>query len=135
MDRALWIQAVRLLLASGLGLGMGLVYDLLRPFRRRTGAVSGALADLLFCLLSGAAAFVYAMGSPDGRLGLWELTCTLLAFLLYLHTISDPVYRFFDGLWNVICRLMGSCKKIMEKSALSAKNFFQNVRKCFIVKR
>ena len=135
MTVTLWDQARSLLLALGLGICLGLLYDLLRPIRRRTGPVSGTLLDLLFCLLSGAAAFVYAMGSAIGRLGLWELSCTLLAFLLYLHTLSGPVLRLFTAVLDLILKLMGPCKKGIKKTALSAKNSFQKVRKCFIVKR
>ncbi len=57
LERQLWA----LLLALALGAAAGLLYDLLRPPRRRTGPRLGALLDVLFCLLSGCGAFLYAM--------------------------------------------------------------------------
>ncbi len=90
-------QLVGLLLALGLGLLTGLLYDLLRPPRRRTGPAAAAALDLLFCLLSGVGAFLFAMGAGSGRLGLWELTAMLLGFLLYLHSISPLLLPRFTA--------------------------------------
>ena len=70
-----------------LGIGLGMLYELLRPLRRGAGS-RAALADVLFALLAGAAAFAVAMQAPDGRLGLWSLTAALLGFLLQLHVLS-----------------------------------------------
>ena len=70
-----------------LGIGLGMLYELLRPLRRGAGSRE-ALADVLFALLAGVAAFAVAMQAPDGRLGLWSLTAALLAFLLQLHVLS-----------------------------------------------
>ena len=80
-------EAAALLPALLLGIGLGLVYDLLRPLRRRA-AWAAAWTDALFVLLAGVAAFALAMCAPDGRLGLWVLTAALLGFLLQLHLLS-----------------------------------------------
>ena len=74
-------QALRLTAGLALGAALGLVYDLLRPLRRRAGR-AGALFDVLFALLGGAAAFVFACAAPDARLGTWELGAMLAGFLL-----------------------------------------------------
>ena len=98
-------QALGLLLALALGVLTGLLYDLVRPFRRRGGAVLAVLMDLLFSLAAGTCAFIYAMGASSGRLGLWELFMTLMGFMLYMHFFSDRVYKLLDffcrqRMWN-----------------------------------
>ena len=84
-------QALELLEALLLGVGLGLGYDLLRPPRRRSGRLGGSLLDLLFALLAGGAAFLLAMSTETGRTGLWELTAALLGFLFYLYALSPVV--------------------------------------------
>ncbi len=75
-------QALRLMLALSLGAGLGLLYDLLRPLRRRAGRAA-PLFDVLFAALSAAAAFLFACAARDARLGLWELFAMLLGFLVW----------------------------------------------------
>lgn len=70
-----------------LGIGLGMLYDLLRPLRRSAGPWA-ALLDVCFALLAGAAAFAAAMHAADGRLGLWSLAAALLGFLIQLYFLS-----------------------------------------------
>ena len=100
-------QALELLEALLLGVGLGLGYDLLRPPRRRSGRLGGSLLDLLFALLAGAAAFLSAMNSSGGRTGLWELSATLLGFLLYLYALSPAVLPLLEGWCRVMFNTMG----------------------------
>ena len=62
-------QAQTLLLAALLGLAAGLVYDLLRPPRRRLRGPAALLPDALFCLLVGAACVLSfpSIRSPPGK--------------------------------------------------------------------
>ena len=103
-------QALELLEALLLGVGLGLGYDLLRPPRRRSGRLGGSLLDLLFALLAGAAAFLSAMNSSGGRTGLWELSATLLGFLLYLYALSPAVLPLLEGWCRVMFNTMGLFK-------------------------
>lgn len=135
METSLTRQAQALLLALGMGAGLGLLYDLLRPPRRRSAAALAAALDLLFGLAAGAAVFAFAMGAGDGRLGLWELTAALLGFLFYLHALSPAVLPLLELPYRVMENTMRSCKKIGEKLAVSAKKFFPNVREWIIMKR
>ena len=128
-------QLLRLLGALLLGLALGLLYDLLRPPRRRLGRLGAALFDLLFALLAGAAVFLYAMGAPAGRLGLWELAAAVSGFLLYQQLLSPLFYPLFSACFGFLCSIIGSWKIICVKFQISAKKNFQKVRKCFIVKR
>ena len=127
MGTPLRTQALRLVLALLLGLGEGLLYDLLRPPRRRLGRCA-ALPDLLFSLCAGLLAFLFAMGAGSGRLGLWDLTGMLLGFLLYMYTLSPPLLRLFTAELDFCARVMGGCKKRINKLGISAKNRFQNMR-------
>ena len=99
-------QALELLEALLLGVGLGLGYDLLRPPRRRSGRLGGSLLDLLFALLAGAAAFLSAMNNSGGRTGLWELSATLLGFLLYLYALSPAVLPLLEGWYRVMFNTM-----------------------------
>ena len=136
MDAAVWLrmnisladQLRALLLALALGALTGLLYDLFRPPRRRTGPAAAALLDILFCLLAGSGAFLYAMSAGSGRLGLWDLTGMLLGFLLYMNSLSPPLLRLFTAELNVCAHLMERCKKRINKLVISAKNRFQNMR-------
>ncbi|MBR1455864.1 MAG: hypothetical protein IJ594_01730, partial [Oscillospiraceae bacterium] len=67
--------------------------------------------DVLFCLLTGAAAFVYGMQACGGRLGLWELGAMLLGFLLYLHLFSPIILRGLTAALDFCVRFMTGCKK------------------------
>ena len=128
MKTGLWEQLAALLFSLLLGALVGLLYDLLRPPRHRTGPAVGALLDLLFCLLAGTGAFFYAMSAGNGRLGLWDLTGMLLGFLLYMYTLSPPLLRLFTAELDFCARVMGGCKKRINKLGISAKNRFQNMR-------
>ena len=118
-------QALELLEALLLGVGLGLGYDLLRPPRRRSGRLGGSLLDLLFALLAGAAAFLSAMNSSGGRTGLWELSATLLGFLLYLYALSPAVLPLLEGWYRVMFNTMRLFKKIEKNLRKSAKKSFQ----------
>ena len=118
-------QALELLEALLLGVGLGLGYDLLRPPRRRREGLTASLLDLLFALLSGAAAFLFAMSTQKGRTGLWELTATLLGFLLYLHALSPGMLPLLEGCCRVMLNTMRLFKKFEKNLLKSAKKSFQ----------
>ena len=128
METGLWEQLTALLVSLLLWATVGLLYDLLRPPRHSTALGVGALLDLLFCLLAGTGAFFYAMSAGNGRLGLWDLTGMLLGFLLYMHTLSPLLLRLFTAELDFCARVIGECKKRINKLAISAKNRFQNMR-------
>lgn len=121
-------QALALAVAAILGFGLGFVYDVLRPFRRRSKLVFAAVLDVFYGLFSGFSVFIYTMGAPNGRLGLWELAMTLLGFLLYIYTLSDMVYSITDEVFvffeKIFCSLRGKIKKFPKLT----KFFFQNVQ-------
>ena len=118
-------QALELLGALLLGLGLGLGYDLLRPPRHRLGKRGGSLLDLLFALLAGTAAFLLAMRRQEGRTGLWDLSAALLGFLLYLHALSPAVLPLLAQGYRVMYNTMRLFKKIEKNLWKSAKKSFK----------
>ena len=129
MEIELTKQAAALGAAFVLGVLLGLIYDFLRPYRRRASTAAAALIDVAYGLCSGCGVFLYAMAAPCGRLGLWELGLTLLGFLFYTWTFSDRVYRLTDGVYRLLRRLVLYLEKIIKKFRNMTKLFFQNVQK------
>lgn len=115
-------QAVSLLLACALGAGLGLLYDLLRPIRRRTW---NGLWDFLFCLCAAAAAFLFAMRSENGVLGTGELFFVLLGLLLYFRFPSPRLLPLFDAYVTKFGVFIVKTQEFTKKVRQSAKKLFQ----------
>lgn len=116
-------QALSLLLALGTGAALGLLYDLLRPIRRRG---RDAVWDVLFCAASSSLFFLLALREENGRLAGGQLLGGLLGFCLYLHLLS-PLFLptlercalFWEQNWK-------SMKDRFKKRQLFQKKLFQN---------
>lgn len=132
MELDIRMQAVRLLLSFCLGAAGGALYDLLRPPRWSLGR-AGFVSDLLYCLLMSAAAFLFAMEAPTGRLGLWELIGVLLGFLTYLLLLSPILLPLFSKIFNVFTKPYHFFKEKLKKGAKNAKKFFQKIKGCYIM--
>ena len=134
MNLSIAHQGGGLLLSLAMGLGLGLVYDLLRPPRRAGGTLRTRLLDALFAVTAAVALFFFAMASGDGRLGTWELAAALLGFLLYMHLLSPlllpPVEKIFRGVGAFLIRLEKLIKKVQNK----LKKLFPKIRECFRIK-
>ena len=94
METSVSLQAAAIGKAAAIGLALGLLYDLLRPLRFRAGKVAAVLLDVLFCAASGTAAFAYAMGAGNGRLGVCELGAMTVGFLLYLYIAEEKIAKW-----------------------------------------
>ena len=122
MAQSIRVQALFLLLAAGLGAGLGLLYDLLRPLRRRT---NDALWDLLFCLAAALGCFCFAMYSGSGRLGSGELATALAGFLLYVHALSPSVAPVLERLTRRIGNIWIFMGGRLKKIQIYEKKFFK----------
>ena len=127
MEISLGLQALRLLLALLLGLSTGLLYDLLRSLRRAAGMIAAAGLDALFCLLTGAGIFLFAMSAGDGKLGQWELCAALLGFLAWLHLLSPFVLPVFEKIHRFLVAGLALCKKSLKIFLHFTKFFFQKL--------
>ena len=94
MGVSLRSQGVSLLLALTAGVGLGILYDLLRPLRRRCGDM---LWDLLFCAAAAFLCFCLAMRSGSAALGTGELAASLLGLLGYFSLMSPLVLPIFEN--------------------------------------
>ena len=65
MEIAVGAQALGLVLAFVMGAGMGVLYDVLRPLRRRSGRGGAAALDALYPLV---------FESSDGRIRIYQVT-------------------------------------------------------------
>ncbi len=128
-------EALALLLASLLGLGAGLLYDLLRPPRRAARPLPAALLDLLYTLGVGAGLFFYAMSAGDGRLGQWELAAALLGFLLYLHLLSSHILPLIEAAARFAAKSLETLGNHAKIFAENQKKFFKNLKDCYIMRR
>lgn len=122
-------QALLLAAAFALGAALGLCYDILRPMRRKCGAVGAAGIDFVFALLSCAGLFVFSMSADSGRLGLWELCAALLGFLGYTYTLSDLVFPLLDRSFAFILNVCGKIKNFLKIVLNSAKKVFKKMLK------
>lgn len=132
MELDIGAQALGLALAFVMGAAMGAMYDVLRPLRRRSGRGGAAVLDVLYMLVCGALAFVFAMGAGSGRLGVWELGSTLTGFAGYMHTLSDLLFPLLDravvALGGLLRGMGLKGKIIIEKIAELTKFLFHKVR-------
>ena len=91
-------QAICLAWGLGLGFGLGLVYELMRLCRKKTGL--HLLADTLFALCCFLCAFLYGMNWAKGRLGLWEISALSAGFCTYMAVFAPVLLRAFRRLKN-----------------------------------
>lgn len=119
-------QGLALLTAAGLGLGAGLLYDLLRPPRWRLRAAAAFVLDALYCLILGAALFLFAMSWGEGRFGLGALAAAWTGFLAYHWLLSPLLLPFFVKLFQYLDIARRKSKKIYKKIQFSAKKYFKN---------
>lgn len=106
-------QALSLLCFACIGLGTGLLYDMIRPMRYRSKAEF--LWDGLFCFLSAGLCFV--LSSAFGSMGLWDMAAACGGFCLYINYLSPAIFPFllsFSNEFEKLCRLLAEkIKKLM----------------------
>ena len=118
MEISIAEQAISLLCFACLGLGLGLLYDLLRPMRYR--GKGAFLLDLGFCAAGAAACFMLSMES--GKAGLWNIMCALLGFCLYICNLSPVLLPLFMGSFDWLLRRVAQVR-----NALKNLNFLKKI--------
>lgn len=122
MGQSIHAQAASLLFACAGGAGLGLLYDLLRPVRRRSG---DTLWDLLFCLCAAGLAFTLAMHAESGMLGTGEIAFCLAGLLLYLWLLSPLLFPIFEKAAKTIGVLFKKTQFFTKKVWVWIKKLFQ----------
>ena len=87
-----------LLLLVYAGAGVGLLYDLLSPFRRGRGKILPFAADFFFCLLSGALCFLALALGGESRLRLHVCLGLLCGAVIYAWGIR----RLLKGIAGLV---------------------------------
>lgn len=127
-------QGWALLLSLGMGVGIGLLYDILRPARHAGSRVLARLLDAAFSAAAAAALFFFAMASGDGRLGTWELAAAMLGFLLYIHLLSPLLLPPMEKIFRTAGIFWGKVKNLIKKVQNLVKKLFPKIRECFRIK-
>ena len=128
------VQISRQLLVFGqaivLGLSVGIVYDLLRPFRLRLSRLCGLL-DFLYCLGVGAAVFLFTLQRVEGQLRGFVLLGILGGAVLFFCAFSAalrPLWAFWTDTLEALARIAAFPLRLLfqfcEKTYLSGKNLF-----------
>lgn len=109
MELPVLVQLRELLLALGTGLCLGLVYDLLRPFRR--GRWSAALSDLIFSLINLLALLAFSLYAGRGRLRIFAVAAVFFGLCLWLWAFSRP----FCAVQTRILRILLAPARILRR--------------------
>lgn len=116
MELPLHFQAVGLFLGGVFGLGLGLIYDLIRPIRRSAGSL-GWLFDAFYAVCAGLALFLLSMCMPLGRPGVWEIMAAVLGFGAWLRFLSPLLLPLFTAAFSFLLlpfkKMCGFMQKVL----------------------
>ena len=123
------------LLSILLGLGPGVLYDLLRAVRLRHPRLTAPL-DLLYCQAVGLAVFLFVLRQSDGQLRGFILLGGLGGGILFFSLLSRPlrpVWDFWMDRWMELFQFLSLpgrfCAAVCKKFAFQAKTLFYFLRK------
>ncbi len=119
------LQCLGLLTAFLLGVAGGVLYDVLRPLRYKTGDKIGILIDVAFSAAVGYMLFLYAMASSSARLGFWELSASFLGFIAYIYSLSKLFFPLLERIYHFAGLLIEKNKNFIKKIRLYRKNLFK----------
>ena len=118
------------LLSILLGLGAGVLYDLLRAVRLRHPRLTAPL-DLLYCQAIGLAVFLFVLRQSDGQLRGFILLGGLGGGVLFFSLLSRPlrpVWDFWMDRWMELFQFLSLpgrfCAAVCKKFAFQAKTLF-----------
>ena len=127
------------LLSILLGLGAGVLYDLLRAVRLRHPRLTAPL-DLLYCQAVGLAVFLFVLRQSDGQLRGFILLGGLGGGVLFFSLLSRPlrpVWDFWMDRWMELFQFLSLpgrfCAAVCKKFAFQAKTLFYFLRKYLLL--
>lgn len=112
----LGLQMLFCLRFAGLGMMLGVLYDLLRAVRMRFRLKrwGTAVMDLLFCMLALLAFLLMMLQRTDGRLRGFLFLGLTLGFCLYRKAVSHSVLKGL--LWSL--RIMGQALDLLGETVV-----------------
>ena len=113
------------------GAGLGLVYDILRVFRRRLK--TNAVFDLLFWLIALFALFTLGMDAGEGALHIHMLLFTACGFAAYILLFSTFMLKALNKAADCVETVLKPLKILDIFLILFAKNLFKSTRDWFIM--
>lgn len=124
-----------------LGISVGILYDLLRPFRLLLPRIA-PLLDGLFCAAVGGGSFLFLLRRGSGELRGFLIVGILGGVVLFFCMFSEwlrPVWRFWTDtlMWMVsmLIRPIRRIKNFCKKTVRHGKNLFYFARKCYTIRR
>ena len=126
-------QMLLFLRAIGLGLCLGLLYDVLGTLRRLGGKLWGGVLDVAFCLTAAVAVLFFVLAG-DGELRIFVAIGVLGGAVLFwclLGPLLRPVWTFWLELALLPVRLV---RNFFKKCGLKAKKGFSFLRNWFTIK-
>lgn len=137
MEISVYTQLVQTGIALALGAMAGLLYDLLRAFRRRIKlSIIVAIADIVFWVIVGLALIVVGMVVGQGQVRIYMIICSIAGAVLYFSTVSKLTLRICDLFWDVIIKIFKFFArpfiyigKKLKKATLKFKKYFKNLKK------
>lgn len=105
MELPIALQALQFAISGAAGLGLGLIYDLLRALRRRNRRLA-ILLDLLFCAMALLLFLLLALYPGHGILRLFMLGGIGLGMILWFLTASRPFLAILDKLLTLLSRVI-----------------------------
>lgn len=122
-------QLTALLGAFALGLGVGLLYDLLRCLRwRSSGPIRRTLSDLLFWLCTTAALFFWSIRACGGLVHFSICAALFLGAAAYLRALSPlclPALHGLLGLFSSFLHLIGAPFRLFCRIVGKSINFLE----------
>ena len=122
-----------------LGLAIGSLYDLLRPFRLRLPRVA-PLLDGVYALAVGAGCFRFILARAEGELRGFVVLGVVGGAVLFFSAFSSllrPVWEFWADTLGCLVRCLTfplrQAKKFLKKCGRCGKNLFYFASKCYTI--
>ena len=115
-----------------LGGVLGLLYDLLRPFRRLGGQLWGGLLDAAYGLTAVSGMFFFVMAG-DGELRIFILLGALGGAILFFCLLSEPMRPLWDFWTSIFLKPLLWAKNFLVKCGKNFKKLFSFCGKWFTI--
>lgn len=124
-----------------LGVSVGILYDLLRPFRLLLPRIA-PLLDGAFCAAAGSCCFLFLLRRGSGELRGFLVVGALGGAVLFFCAFSAwlrPVWRFWADTLLYVTRLLARpaawTKSFLRKTVQRGKNLFYFAGKCYTIRK